>query len=63
MERYYLKVEGMAGPVVAHETLADAYAEARRLHKINLAKRRVYVLQVIGTIEPTEQRELTAQNG
>ncbi len=31
MERYYLKVKGMQGPVVAHDSLADAYTEARRL--------------------------------
>lgn len=58
MERYYLKVQGMPGPSVAHDTLADAYKEARRLFNLNLGKRRVYVLQAIGTIEP----ELTAKN-
>lgn len=55
MERYYLKVKGMAGSVVAHDTLADAYKEARRLFDLNEQSRCVYVLQVIGTIEPEEK--------
>ena len=57
MERYYVKVKGAPGPQVGHDTLADAYAEARRLFELIGKDRRVYVLQVIGTIDP-EQRKV-----
>jgi hypothetical protein len=52
LERYYIKVKGMAGSVVAHDTLEDAYTEARRLFDLNGRARRVYVLQAIGALEP-----------
>ena len=52
MEKYYVKVSGEQGPKVPHKTLAEAYTEARRLFEITGQSRRVYVLQVIGTIEP-----------
>ena len=55
MERYYLKVKGMQGPTVAHDTLAEAYTEARRLFEKFGQSRRVYVLQAIGTIEPEKK--------
>ncbi len=56
MERYYLKVKGLQGPTVAHDTLADAYIEARRLFEKFGQLRRVYVLQVVGTIDPVEAK-------
>jgi len=59
MERYYLKVSGMEGSRIPHKTLADAYTEARRLFDLARQKRRVYVLQVIGTIDPEEKPKKT----
>ena len=55
MERYYVKVKGSLGAQMPHDTLADAYAEARRLFELIGQSRRVYVLQVIGTIDPPEE--------
>lgn len=52
MERYYLKVKGMQGPRASHKSLAKAYIEAQRLFELEGQQKRVYVLQVIGTIEP-----------
>jgi len=52
LERYYIKVKGERGSVIAHDTLAEAYAEAKRLHVLHRRKKLVYVLQVVGTIEP-----------
>jgi hypothetical protein len=52
MERYYIKVSGKRGPAIAHHTLEEAYTEARRLFDLRSGSRRVYVLQVIGTLEP-----------
>ncbi len=52
MERWYLKVSGETGPKVPHKSLAKAYTEARRLFDLYGRTRRVYVLEVIGTIEP-----------
>jgi len=54
MERYYVKVKGERGSAVAHDTLAEAYKEAKWMHTKHGGKRLVYVLQVIGTIEPAE---------
>lgn len=51
LERYYVKVKGSLGCQVAHDTLADAFAEAKRLHEINQCKKRVYVMQVVGLLE------------
>ena len=62
MERYYLKVQGEPGPAVAHDTLEEAYTEARRLFDLKSGKRRVYVLQVIGTIEPTAEQSHSKRN-
>ena len=62
MERYYLKVQGQQGPVVAHDTLEEAYIEARRLSGLLAGMRRVYVLQVIGTIEPTAEQPHSKRN-
>jgi len=56
MERYYVKVQGARGPAAHHPTLAEAYTEARRLFEKVGQDRRVYVLQVIGTIDPKEPR-------
>ena len=52
IERYYVKVSGMRGPQAHHNTLTQAYTEARRLYDLNGRTRRVYVLQAVGAIEP-----------
>jgi hypothetical protein len=54
IERYYVKVKGAEGSRCAHDTLAEAYTEARRLFDLIGRNRRVYVLQVIGTVEPED---------
>jgi len=59
MERYYVKIKGTTGANVAHDTLAEAYIEARRLFELVEQSRRVYVLQVIGTLEPTEKEPMS----
>ena len=59
LERYYVKVRGSIGCRQPHFSLAEAYAEARRLFDLNGRVRRVYVLQAVGTIEP-EQKDLDA---
>ena len=52
LEQYYVKVEGTRGPKYEHATLASAYTEARRLFDQCGQKRRVFVLQAIGVIDP-----------
>ncbi len=56
MDQWYCKVSGSIGAKVPHDSLASAYIEARRLFDLNGQARRVYVLEVIGTIEPTADR-------
>lgn len=62
MERYYIKVKGKMGSVIAHDSLEEAYTEARRLFDLEGGQRRVYVLQVIGTIEPTAEQPHSKRN-
>jgi len=59
MDQWYCKVSGEAGPRVPHKTLAKAYTEARRLFDLHGRTRRVYVLEVIGTIEPEADQPQT----
>jgi hypothetical protein len=60
IERYYIKVAGGEGSRVPHDTLAAAYTEARRLFDLVGRNRRVYVLQVIGTLEPEGKEQQCA---
>ena len=57
MDRYYVKVSGATGSLVPHDTLAKAYIEARRLFDLRGRSRRVYVLQVVGALDPETQEQ------
>jgi hypothetical protein len=62
-ERYYVLVESTMGCQVPHRTLAEAYAEAKRLHDLSLGLARIYVLQTIGVLDtknPQKRRAATA---
>lgn len=57
---WMLAIKGRPGPKFRHETLTQAITEAGRLAE--RLKRRVYVLEAIGSLEREDQEQIDADH-
>lgn len=55
MNLYMVFVEKSRAPKRIHETIEIAQGEAARLSKL-IPYKKVYILEIVGTVEPTEAR-------